>query len=87
MRVIDREALETTMLAELRAAWATLRERHPGERREANGWDARQVSRHSEASGATPGQPSVATRKPPLATFEATRTGAGQPRVVVSRRS
>jgi hypothetical protein len=32
MRVIDREALETTMLAELRAAWATLRGRHPGER-------------------------------------------------------
>jgi len=32
MRVIDREALETTMLAELRTAWATLRGRHPGER-------------------------------------------------------
>ena len=32
MRVIDREALETAMLAELRAAWATLRGRHPGER-------------------------------------------------------
>jgi hypothetical protein len=32
MRVIDREALETTMLAELRAAWVTLRGRHPGER-------------------------------------------------------
>jgi len=32
MRVIDREALETTMLAELRAAWASLRGRHPCER-------------------------------------------------------
>jgi uncharacterized protein DUF4303 len=32
MRVIDREALKTTMLAELRAAWASLRGRHPGER-------------------------------------------------------
>ena len=32
MRVIDREALESTMLAELRTAWATLRGRHPGER-------------------------------------------------------
>jgi hypothetical protein len=32
MRVIDREALKTTMLTELRAAWASLRERHPGER-------------------------------------------------------
>src|SRR5258705_1425930 len=32
MRAIDREALETTMLAELRTAWATLRGRHPGER-------------------------------------------------------
>ena len=32
MRAIDREALETTMLAELRAAWATLRGRHPDER-------------------------------------------------------
>src|SRR5262245_66645515 len=32
MRVIDREALQTTMLAELRAAWASLRGRHPSER-------------------------------------------------------
>jgi hypothetical protein len=32
MRVIDREALETTMLVDLRAAWATLRGHHPGER-------------------------------------------------------
>src|SRR5262252_5428813 len=32
MRVIDREVLRTTMLAELRAAWASLRGRHPGER-------------------------------------------------------
>jgi Domain of unknown function (DUF4303) len=32
MRVIDREALESTMLAELRAAWASLRGRHPSER-------------------------------------------------------
>jgi hypothetical protein len=32
MRAIDREALETTMLAELRAAWAILRGRHPDER-------------------------------------------------------
>ena len=32
MRAIDREALETTMLAELRAAWVTLRGRHPDER-------------------------------------------------------
>jgi hypothetical protein len=32
MRVIDREALEATMLAELRAAWTALRGRHPGER-------------------------------------------------------
>ncbi len=32
MPTIDREALETTMRAELRAAWATLRGRHPGER-------------------------------------------------------
>jgi hypothetical protein len=32
MRVIDREALEATMLAELRAAWVTLCGRHPGER-------------------------------------------------------
>jgi hypothetical protein len=31
MRVIDREALQTTMLAELRAAWASLRGRHPSE--------------------------------------------------------
>src|SRR5258708_12718859 len=31
MRVIDREALKTTMLAGLRAAWASLRGRHPGE--------------------------------------------------------
>jgi hypothetical protein len=29
---VDREALETTLRAELRAAWATLRGRHPGER-------------------------------------------------------
>jgi hypothetical protein len=32
MPTIDREALDTTMRAELRAAWATLRGRHPGER-------------------------------------------------------
>jgi hypothetical protein len=32
MPTIDREALETTMRAELRAAWTTLRGRHPGER-------------------------------------------------------
>jgi hypothetical protein len=32
MPTIDREALETTMLSELRAAWQTLRGRHPGER-------------------------------------------------------
>jgi hypothetical protein len=32
MRVIDREALKTTMLAELRAAWASLRGRHADER-------------------------------------------------------
>src|SRR5262249_29099421 len=32
MRVIDREALKTTMLGELRTAWASLRGRHPGER-------------------------------------------------------
>src|SRR6185295_16611431 len=32
MRVLDRDLLESTMLAELRAAWATLRSRHPGER-------------------------------------------------------
>src|SRR5215831_12652128 len=32
MPTIDREALETTMRDELRAAWATLRGRHPGER-------------------------------------------------------
>jgi hypothetical protein len=31
MRVVDREALKTTMLAELRAAWASLRGRRPGE--------------------------------------------------------
>ncbi len=29
---IDRDALDTTLRAELRAAWATLRGRHPGER-------------------------------------------------------
>lgn len=29
---VDREVLETTLRAELRAAWATLRGRHPGER-------------------------------------------------------
>jgi hypothetical protein len=32
MPTIDREALETTMRDELRAAWATLRGQHPGER-------------------------------------------------------
>src|SRR5438309_1453455 len=32
MPPIDREALETTMLAELRAAWSTLKSRHRGER-------------------------------------------------------
>src|SRR5882762_9725479 len=32
MPTIDREALEITMRAELRAAWATLHGRHPGER-------------------------------------------------------
>lgn len=32
MPTIDREALETAMLSELRAAWQTLRGRHPGER-------------------------------------------------------
>ena len=32
MPTIDRDALETTMRAELRAAWATLHGRHPGER-------------------------------------------------------
>jgi hypothetical protein len=32
MPTIDREALETMMRAEFRAAWATLRSRHPGER-------------------------------------------------------
>jgi hypothetical protein len=32
MPSIDREALETTMLAELRSAWSTLKGRHRGER-------------------------------------------------------
>ena len=32
MPPIDREALETTMCAELRAAWSTLKSRHRGER-------------------------------------------------------
>jgi hypothetical protein len=32
MPTIDREALETMMRAEFRAAWATLSSRHPGER-------------------------------------------------------
>src|SRR5882757_6781012 len=32
MPTIDRDALEITMRAELRAAWATLHGRHPGER-------------------------------------------------------
>ena len=32
MPTIDREALETAMLAELRAAWSTLLGKHPGER-------------------------------------------------------
>ena len=32
MPYIDREALDTTLRAELRAAWTTLRGRHPGER-------------------------------------------------------
>ena len=31
-RIIDREALEATMLAELRDAWSTLKSRHRGER-------------------------------------------------------